>query len=143
MNAKVIDKLSRAFTLLEILIVLAIISTLFVMIIPLSSYYRGNIGLDTTSNMIVSDLYYAKGLALNVSSHVSIDFNSDKYSLFKDGSLVKTVDLPKDVKCNIKTIGFSSQGMPAPGESGTILLSNKDGKTKSIIVSSMGRIRME
>jgi hypothetical protein len=40
-------------------------------------------------------------------------------------------------------IGFSASGFPPPGKSGTLILEDAGGRTKKVVVSSLGRVRLE
>jgi len=63
---------------------------------------------------------------------------SDKISSCKIESLCGTVFV-----CSGKEFKFSRSGFPVVGGSGTEILKNKTGRIKKIVVSSVGRVRVE
>jgi len=142
---------NRGFTLIEILVLLCIFASIILISFPVLSYFRQNVELGTVAKEIVSDLRFAQENAITKSSMVEVRFEKDgnylisQYDYFEKNYLkLKEINLSRAIKLKYqKTIRFSKTGFPPPGGSGTIILINKSGKTKKIIVSSVGRIRME
>lgn len=120
----------RAFTLIELLIVMGILALIVGITIPTFSSFKNQFLLNAAAQKIASELRRIQILASTQHETLSLDPSK--------------LDLPKGIKLkSAKTITFSSSGFPPPGGAGTIVLENQSGKTKKIAVSSMGRVRVE
>lgn len=120
----------NGFTLIETLVVVAIIAALFTLSIPTFSRFSAQLSLNTSAKALASKLRAIQTQAVTQHKTLSLDFA--KTELASGISILKT-----------SKISFSSSGSPPPGGSGTLMLQNKFGKTKKIIVSSAGRVRVE
>ena len=122
--------MAKGFSLIESLIVMGILGILFCIGLPALSSFQGSILLDSTAKAIASELQHLQSQAqLQHTNHI---FSSADFPL------------PKFIKYqSTASIVFSSSGNPSVGGSGSIVLVNAQGKTKQIIVSSLGRIRIE
>ncbi len=120
----------RGFTLIELLIVIGLISFVFAAAAPNLSRYSSLLNLNASAKLIVSDLRLTQSQAL-----------TQKETLCYDPTKTR---LPSGIKfIKTKPIYFSASGNPAFGSSGTIMMQNRLGQSKKIIVSSVGRIRVE
>ncbi|MBU1026485.1 MAG: prepilin-type N-terminal cleavage/methylation domain-containing protein [Candidatus Margulisbacteria bacterium] len=120
----------RGFTLIELLIVIGLISFIFAAAAPNFSRYSSLLNLNASAKLIASDLRLTQNKAL-----------TQKETLCYDPVKVK---LPFGIKLTkTKPVYFSGSGNPAFGSSGTIIVENKLGRSKKIILSSAGRIRIE
>jgi len=120
----------KGFTLIETLVVVAIIAALFAISIPTYSRFSAQLSLSTSAKAVASNLRAIQTQA--VTQHKTLTLDLAKISLPSGISLLKT-----------SSISFSSSGAPPPGGSGTLMLQNKFGQTKKIIISSAGRVRIE
>lgn len=136
------NKLGSGFTLIEILVVLALMA----LFIGLVSYFLSPI-IDSTKvrytmNEIVSQLEKGRQKALSSQIETEFLFKEDFYEMTEEGT-TKRYYLPNGVKIKKeKKVKFSSTGLPQPGYFGTIEISCRQFK-KKIIISQMGRIRTE
>ncbi|NQT29794.1 MAG: type II secretion system protein [Candidatus Saganbacteria bacterium] len=118
------------FTLVEILIVISILAVTLSISLPTFYSFSGQLSLNASARTVASKLRQLQSQAMLVHETQSLNLAS--------------LNLPASIiPIAIGTISFSHTGNPAPGGSGTIILQNRFGKTKSIIVSSLGRVRIE
>ena len=120
----------RAFTLVELLVVIAVIGTIIAFAYPTTSRFSSQINLNNGAKELVSTLRANQAKAISRRESVALD--TATYRLLGD---IKAI--------NDKRITFSPSGFPTVGGSGTIILQNRFGQTKSIVVSSIGRVRIE
>ena len=119
-----------AFTLIEIIIVISLIGTvLFCAAFPLRRFQTA-IYLEATSKRLISELRKTQSQA--ICRHTTIAFNPSKLRL-PQGILLSQA----------KVIAFAPSGFPAFGKAGSLILQNSFGQTRKIVVSSLGRIRLE
>lgn len=140
--------LSKAFTLIELILVISVISSLAVLSPFSFRILASALELDTVVKRLVADLHLARQLSSAQHLTVTLDFRSDRPLIYQiytsDGQIIKTVTLSKGLNVpQKKAIKFAASGMPAFGGSGTLELKNKFGKSKKIIISAVGRIRVE
>jgi len=120
----------RGFTLIELLIVIGLISFVFVAAAPKFAHYSSLLKLSASAKLIASDLRLTQSKALTQKETICYD-------------PVKT-SLPSGIKLTkTKPIYFSHSGNPSFGSSGTIILQNRLGQSRKIILSSAGRIRLD
>jgi type II secretory pathway pseudopilin PulG len=146
-----------AFTLIETVITLGIISILFFALIPVFSNFLGVLDLKGQARLIVADLRAAQDKAITLKSTISAEFkpktlfgepatyvidrvnvSSGRKQVFKSTKLSNKFDFT-----DLAVIKFAKSGSPPPGGSGTVKLEYIGGRRISIIVSSAGRVRME
>jgi prepilin-type N-terminal cleavage/methylation domain-containing protein len=140
--------MSKAFTLIELILVISMVSIL-AGLAPLSfRILVSALELDTAVKRLVADLHLARQLSSAQHLTVTLDFISDRpltYQIYtSDGQIIKMITLPGGLSNpQKKAIKFAASGMPAFGGSGTLELKNRQGKSKKIIISSVGRIRIQ
>jgi prepilin-type N-terminal cleavage/methylation domain-containing protein len=120
----------RGFTLVELLVVIGISS--FFLLFSFSSYrsFQAGLYLKAFAHLGASELRKVQGLAQSQGKTLS-------------WSLDQLIP-PKEVKISKnETFKFSSSGFPLPGGTGTAILRNSFGRDKKIVVSSVGRVRVE
>jgi len=142
--------MKKGFTILELLVVISLLSLLIsISSVNLAGLKRCML-LDNSANELANTLNIIKQTAISSSGRTELVCNVKKYhietlDLFSN-SMKKTCEasLPDGIcfkePCEIS---FSQSGFPIPGYSGTIIMSDRSGRTKKIIVSSFGRIRIE
>jgi prepilin-type N-terminal cleavage/methylation domain-containing protein len=139
----------RAFTLVEIIVVILVVSVLLFASVPVFSHLIRFVELDVASRGIVSDLRFAQEEAIAGKCDVSVEFfrrsgDSASYVIKRSDVGVKRVELGRRLDFqNGRTIKFASSGYPPPGGSGTIVVEGVSGRERKIIISSAGRIRRE
>jgi len=145
------------FTLIEIVVVLSIVGILIAASVPILGNVVSVSRLNREARNIATELRLAQEIAGTQKTTCKLEFKSksifydsakievESFSYFKAKFVkVKTVEIPKkfDFKYD-KVIKFSSSGAPPAGGSGTIILKDSSGREKKIIVSSVGRVRIE
>jgi type IV fimbrial biogenesis protein FimT len=151
----------NGLTLIELMVVLAILAVLAVAVAPNFLSWRGNVNLRGAADNLKGDLQAAKAGAARVSSWVVIEFFSDRYRVFVDNgtgtggmkndgflngteTVIRQRKLPPGIAIEPGTFTkthFNARG--TTGAAGTITLANTRGKRKMLIISPMGRIRMQ
>jgi prepilin-type N-terminal cleavage/methylation domain-containing protein len=117
------------FTLIELLLVMGILSFLAVFSLPALFHYRSNLMLEVSGRAMVSEINLAQARAMAGGQA------SWQATAFHFPAGVKPVGL--------KTFTFSASGFTPPGGSGTQTIINSDGHTRNIVVSNVGRVRIE
>lgn len=148
------------FTLIELMVTIAILSVLATVAIPEMSALLKNTKLRTATRQLVSTLQEMKLRAIkeNAVTVMIIDEVNDAYTVFLDNDpenkaldtgeeIIAQVDLQSDkldVTSNSlnKTLGFNGRGFLSYG-SGTVTITNSSGKQKQIVINFMGNIRDE
>ncbi|MDI6731374.1 MAG: prepilin-type N-terminal cleavage/methylation domain-containing protein [Candidatus Margulisbacteria bacterium] len=122
--------MAKGFSLIESLIVIGILAILFCIGLPSLSRFQGSVLLESSAKSIASELQFSQSQAQL--QHISRTFSSANFPLPKSIGYQSPASLT-----------FSPSGNPQVGGSGSVTLVNAQGKTKKIIVSSLGRIRIE
>jgi len=138
----------KAFTIIEILIVVVMISILSGMSYFALNSIRDSLDVNYAAKQVLSDVRYAQELAKTVHFPHQVEFvrNGSLYQIVNldDDSIVKAEKVPDGVRFDGKDVFiFSVSGNPAVGGSGTLIIMNVKGKSKKVVVSSIGRIRIE
>jgi type IV fimbrial biogenesis protein FimT len=157
---------SKGFTLIEVLIVFALIGIISAFAVPNVVTMVRSYRLKSAANELASTLQLARGTAISQNANSVLTFNtvSKSYSAFSDNGdgggtindgvqngtepTTKTVNLQTsyygEISFNTPSFGnttvFNSQGMCTP--SGTISLQNSVGATIQVVVSPSGSIRV-
>lgn len=111
----------------ELIVVLGILGLAFVFFLPALSELRSSVLLEATLRENTSSLRKAQAQAIGFSQRV----------YWEPKALPTIKPVASRVFC------FSSSGFPTPGGFGTQVFATSFGKKKKIIVSSLGRIRIE
>ena len=120
----------KGFTLIEILIVISVLALIFSITLPTLSTFSAELSLEASTKAVASELRNLQSRAILQHKTLSLDLSKLK--------------LPLGVKnINACNLSFSSSGFPPPGGSGTVILQNKFGRTRKVILSSAGRVRIE
>jgi prepilin-type N-terminal cleavage/methylation domain-containing protein len=104
----------KGFTLIELLVVVGILGLLLSLSFPALSSFRGIISLNASAQVLASQLRKTQSQAL-------CENENREYGRFK----------------------FSRTGFPLPGGTGTQILTDSFGRTRKVILSSAGRVRVE
>lgn len=154
------------FTLIEVMIVIAIVGIMSAVAIPSIINWLPNYRLSSAARDIVSCLQEAKMRAVKENTNVIVIFSSNEYEAFvddgegggnsgnniKDGSelRIKKVTMPVEIDLSdfnnpgaaeIK-LGFNSRGLLATN-SGSLLVKNNKSNYRKIIATTAGNIRVE
>jgi len=143
----------KAFTLIEILLVIIILAVLSGSTIPISINFYKTQQLDINVKGVVQSLRKAQLKAMSIESDSSfgVYLTNDNYILFKgssfdnrDISYDEIFDLPQVITVSgIQEIAFSKfEGMPIGDLTGDIIL-NSDGDSRIININEIGRINLQ
>lgn len=147
---------SNGFTLIEMVVAICVVGIMFFASIPVFSNMVSIFELKAVARDIVSDLRFSQEKATGGRCSVLIEFaprslfgDPAVYYIRKTGAsgkseTVRSVRLSAKFDFTKKAIlRFASTGFPPPGGSGTVVVEDRGGRTRSIILSSAGRVRME
>ena len=140
-------KITHGFTLLELLIVTAIIGTLSLCGIYGLKDSLGQKTMNNTASQIVADLHYLRSIAMSTDEDCSLDFTPAGYTQALDNilpfsfkPLIQTY--PNSIKGSSVRLGFKSNGTPK--YAGTVTLSGKGSKTYKISLAAVtGKISIK
>lgn len=135
------------FTLLEMLVVLAIFGLITAIAIPAWVILLPTYSLNSASRQIQSELSRIKmqAIAENVTFRLAFSDVGNYYTIQRIGATttqqgVKPLPNGIDIR-NAITLGFTSRGTASPG-TGTVKLCNSKGAGTNIVLSSTGRVRI-
>lgn len=142
--------MNKGFTLLELLIVIALVIILVALTFPIGLNFYGNQAMDETSSNIISALRKAQSQSIfqNNDSSFGVKFLSDSYVLFQGGSYggrIQSEDeifsLPKGVSVSgADEIVFSKlSGITAP----RVLVISSRSYNQGISVNDYGKIERQ
>ena len=120
----------NGFTLIEILIVISVLALLLSISIPSTARFSARQTLSASTKTLASQLRATQSQAVLQHKTLSLDPT--------ETTLASGIKFKK-----VKPITFSSSGLTPPGGSGTLILQNRFGQSKKIIVASSGRVRIE
>jgi len=143
----------KAFTLIEILLVVIILTVLTGSAIPISINFYKTQQLDVNVKGVVQSLRRAqlKAMSIESDSIFGVYLTNDSYILFKGSSFDnrdipfdEVFDLPQIITISgIQEIAFSKfEGMPIGGLAGDIIL-NSNGDSRIININEIGRINLQ
>jgi prepilin-type N-terminal cleavage/methylation domain-containing protein len=146
----------QAFTLVELLCVIGLLSLLLLIAVPAMADFGTNRNLEIAARTMATDLRKTQQKAITAGWSQYVEFRTDArgkdiYRL-KDGKTSEYVNisLPEGISiqannfplsASVKTMYFSRCGSPHPG--GTVTLQNRSGQLLYVIVTpGTGRIRV-
>ena len=147
-------KKAGGFSLFELLIVIAVIAVVSAIVTPNIISWRNSAKLRGAAGNVKGDLEMSKARAVRESSPVTVTFTATNYQVTftdKDGNVrtLRDRQLPAGVRVDLGSTSFGSmddqtqfngRGLPVAGSA---VLVNTKGDQKKIIVSTLGRIRIE
>ncbi|PIR92651.1 hypothetical protein COU01_00520, partial [Candidatus Falkowbacteria bacterium CG10_big_fil_rev_8_21_14_0_10_44_15] len=147
MELKNINKFG--FSLLQLLLAIAIIIIMAVITLPALRHYEPSIKLKAESRQLVSDLRYAQQLTVTEQKthYVEIDLIGKRYLVVKQenpASPLKTINLTEGISWQTVSgfdgnrVVFNSYG--AVSQAGQIVLTNTQGNTYTINVKPSGYV---
>ena len=137
------------FTLMELLVVLAIFGLMAAIAIPTWMILLPTYSLNSTTRQIQSELNRIKRQAAseNVTFRLVFSDTADNYTVERVAGTTTTQQATKplpeqiDVRNSI-TLGFTPRGTATPGTGGTVKLCSSNGRGANIVVNSTGRVRV-
>jgi prepilin-type N-terminal cleavage/methylation domain-containing protein len=142
-------KNKKGFTLIELSLVVAIMSVVAGLSVPIYQSFQVKNSLDVTTNIIVQELRRAQTLAQSASedSNWGVNASSGNIILFKGGdfssrdtSFDETFDVSTAVSFSGVTEIIFSKIYGEPQPNGTITLTAANNDSKSIVINSKGMI---
>ncbi|MBU0580625.1 MAG: hypothetical protein KKA19_05565 [Candidatus Margulisbacteria bacterium] len=140
-------KISSGFTLLELIVISAIISLLVVLILFPAKSLKDSITEKSSLHYLVSILRNCRQQAIAESTNIKIEFQKNEVILKKENTsgqtnTFKTIPLPQGLKLQKPVqIGFNSRGFPI--QSNSIIFINNKGKERRITLAvGTGRITL-
>lgn len=100
---------ARAFTIIEILIVVVLLAIAGMMVVPMMSS-AASIQIESAANIVAADLEYAKSMAISRGQNFSVVFDetTESYQIFKDqGGILVPIEHPVKKGFDYK-VNFSS-----------------------------------
>ena len=140
-----VKKRTCGFTLVEMMVVIAIIAVLSAIAVPNFMEYARNQRLNGAARQVYGDLMNARQQAVTENKKIIVQFvNNHQYKFVRDDETLALRDIHPDYS----DVTFSAGSNPAfrpnrTGNNRTITLtSSSTGKTKCIMLSIAGRIRI-
>ena len=142
--------MKRAFTIIELLIVMSLIGTIMLILLPDIKKIKGRRELEISAREVSVSLNLIRRKAWAISSQTEFLGENNGYTIRTVSPVSNSIltissgKLPKGVIFDSPaTFKFGVSGFPLPGYSGTAVLRGIKDTTIKIIVSSFGRIRIE
>jgi len=141
-------------SLFELLVVIAVIAVVSAIVTPNIISWRSSAKLSGAAGNLRGDLEMSKARAVRERTPVTVTFTATNYQVSytdKDGNdrILRNRQLPAGVRLDLDNTGFgwmgdqtqfNGRGIPVAGSA---VLVNTRGDQKNIIVSALGRIRVE
>jgi len=136
------------FTLTEIIVALAIIAILTAIAIPNWSTLLPTYALNSAARQVQAELHRLKSRAVAENANFRLVFSSgttytiEKYS----GGYAPTGNsgtLPDGITASATTVGFTSRGTSIDSSEKTITLCNIKNSGKNVVLTDLGRIRID
>jgi prepilin-type N-terminal cleavage/methylation domain-containing protein len=139
-----IRKYSPGFTLVELLIVMAVVSICLAIAMPDIATFSSGYKLRAAAREVASDLQFTRLLAVKENKAFRVIFGSDSYQVIRlsDGSVAKSRSFgPEypDISLTNAAIDFDPRGL---SNGSTVTVANPKG-TKNVSVAPTGRVAIE
>ena len=146
------DAIFNGFTLLNLILTLAIMGILATIALPTIRRYQPSLQLKAAGRNFIADIRYAQELTVSEQSayYVAVNASSSTYYIAKQSepeSPIKTVDIKEGIFINESSgftdnkIIFNSYG--SVSQPGTITLINSQNQTLTITIKPSGYVRLE
>ncbi len=156
-------KNEKGVTLVEIMSCLMILSVLGGAAMPMLENFKSRFALREEVSNLVEELHRARSLAIKNNSHVAFSYTETGYITFiddgQDGGIkddwvqqpgemvLAKVDFDNRLKILLNESTFTCQRTRfsrSPGiKPGTVVIKEKFGNSKKVVINSIGRVRIE
>ncbi len=140
---------TKGFSLIEIIIVIAIVAIGTAIAVPNYLTYRNKSKLREAANVLKGDLYRAKITAIKNHTSITVQFSANSYTITSLGTKEMpagtTIDLA-NTTLNANNTTFNSKGIPNSGinDTGRVVLNSLDpNHIKRITIGSIGQVTLE
>ena len=138
----------RGFTLIEVLLTLAVLVGMLVVVMPVIEYSIQRIQERQCMERLTADLYLAASEARRRRSNIIISFTPDAAYTIRTqyGALLKSVPIPAGfhIYHNFPVAGFHFTHLGHISRAGTIRLINPDGRERKIVLyMASGRFQID
>lgn len=135
---------SPGFSLVEMLVVIAVMGTLLVIAIPDIVRFSSGFKLGGAAREVATDLQYARLLAVKENRDIRVDFSTNSYQVVRvsGGTVVKSRSFSTDysnVTLTNVSITFYSRG----NSSANTVTVSIPGRTKNVTVAPTGRVKVQ
>ena len=150
-----VKKRTLGFTLIEMMVVIAVIAVLSAIAVPSFMEYARNQRLNGAARQVYTDLMNARQQSVTENKKIIVQFvNNHQYQFVRDNDASETVTtgdetlVLRDIQPEYSDVTFSAGFNPAFRPNGTgknpviTLTSSSTGKTKCITISTAGRIKI-
>ncbi len=140
---------NKGFTLLEVMIVIAIVAIGTAIAVPNYLGYRSKSQLRSAANILKGDLYRAKITAVKNNTNITVQFSENNYTITSLGQRSLpgsvTVDLV-NTTLNGNNTTFNQKGIPdnSTNDTGIVVLTSSDGvRLKRIVIGRIGQLTVQ
>lgn len=135
----------RGFSLVELIVVIAIISTLLAISWFLFSAYTRKSQMESQTHILYGDLVEARTKALYEKKIMTLQFTANSYTIAADGTVVTTRRLAYPVEWNnAADVEFGTTGLlnNAAADGKTICITESNNSPVDAIIISMTRVQI-
>lgn len=134
-----------AFTLLEALVVISIISVMAVFGLPAFWRYSASQSLAGQANKFANDLRKAQQITVTEQkiSKIKIANNLRSYQILKEDQVVEEVSLPSNIFLSTAVLEISFNFAGAPSQPADFIFQNNFGEQRKVSINAAGFVKVE
>jgi|GEM_PF-2680475 len=142
--------MKKGFTLIELILVICLISTVLCFSIEQLRSLKESLAVRVFAQQLLGDLNLIKQRSCQRAAVYELNCSKSSYTISyldnNTGCFVKERSEPINSSVFVENpvnFRFSSSGFPCPGYIGTVQIKSFTGKKAKVVISSVGRIRIE